>query len=180
MEFDPSRLRRGELLAAASAVLLTIFLVGGKWYGGAGGTGGSLTGWQALTDLRWLLLVTILAALGLAFMQATRRAPAVPVTMSLIVMLLGIVSVARAHLPRPDRPARRTSRRARIWALLFAIGIACGGYAVAPAGGHRAAGTRRRDIPTRPAQSRQRILEWTRRCSIVTRFSTSPDWPGSS
>ena len=62
MDFDASRLRRGERLAGASAVLLAIFLVGGKWYDGAGRTGGSLTGWQALTDLRWLLLVTIVAA----------------------------------------------------------------------------------------------------------------------
>ncbi|HEX4279930.1 MAG TPA: hypothetical protein VHZ27_04135, partial [Solirubrobacteraceae bacterium] len=93
MDFDASRLRRGEWLAGASAVLLAIFLVGGKWYGGAGRTGGSLTGWQALTDLRWLLLVTIVAAVGLVFIQATRRAPALPVTMSLVVMLLGIVTV---------------------------------------------------------------------------------------
>ena len=105
MDFDASRLRRGEWLAGASAVLLAIFLVGGKWYGGAGRTGGSLTGWQALTDLRWLLLVTIVAAVGLVFTQATRRAPALP----------GDDEPGRdaardrhrggADHPRPDRPA---------------------------------------------------------------------------
>ncbi|MGH2882292.1 MAG: hypothetical protein ACRDPA_06270 [Solirubrobacteraceae bacterium] len=45
MEFDPSRLRRGEMLAGASAVLLAVFMVGGKWYGTGTGTGGSQTGW---------------------------------------------------------------------------------------------------------------------------------------
>ena len=65
MDFDPSRLRRGEMLAGVSAVLLVIFMVGGKWYGSGAGKGGSVTGWQALTDLRWLLLVTVLAAVGL-------------------------------------------------------------------------------------------------------------------
>lgn len=124
MDFDPSRLRRGELLAAASAVLLTIFLVGGKWYGG---TGGSLTGWQALTDLRWLLIVTIIAALGLAFTQVTRRGPAIPVTMSMIVMLLGIVSVIALIIRVLIDPPAHEQAGAYL-GLLFTIGIAWGGY----------------------------------------------------
>ena len=126
MEFDPSRLRRGELLAAASAVLLTIFLVGGKWYGGSGQAGDSLSGWQALTDLRWLLLVTIVAALGLAFTQVTRRAPAVPVTMSLIVMLLGIVSVIALVIRVLIDPPAHEQAGAYL-GLLFTAGIAWGG-----------------------------------------------------
>ena len=83
-----------------------------SWSGGSGtaqrtADGGSLTGWQALTDLRWLLLVTIVAAVALVFAQVTRRAPAIPVTMSLIVMLLGHRDRGGADLPRPDqrRPA---------------------------------------------------------------------------
>jgi hypothetical protein len=126
MNFDPSRLRRGEMLAGASAVLLAIFMVGGKWYAGAGATGGSLTGWQALTNLRWLLLVTILAAVGLVVSQATRRAPAVPVTMSLIVMLLGIVTVVALIFRVLIDPAPHQQAGAYL-GLLSAIGIALGG-----------------------------------------------------
>lgn len=127
MDFDASRLRRGEWLAGATAVLLAIFMVGGKWYGGAGRTGGSVTGWQALTDVRWLLLVTIVAAVGLVLTQASRRAPAVPVTMSLVVMLLGIVSVVALIYrvlisPPPHQQA------AAYLGLLSAIGIAVAGY----------------------------------------------------
>jgi len=115
------------VLAAASAVLLTIFLVGGKWYSGAGPSGGSLTGWQALTDLRWLLLVTIVVAFGLAFTQVTRRAPAVPVTMSLIVMLLGIVSVIALVIRVLIDPPAHEQAGAYL-GLLFTIGIAWGGF----------------------------------------------------
>ena len=127
MDFDASRLRRGEWLAGAAAALLAIFLVGGKWYGGAGRGGGSVTGWQALTDLRWLLVVTIVAAVALVLTQATRPAPALPVTMSLVVMLLGIVSVVvliyRVLIsPPPHQEA------AAYLGLLSALGIAFGGY----------------------------------------------------
>ena len=90
MDFDPARLRRGEILAGAGAVLLLVFLLAGKWYGHGAH---ARTGWEALTTLRWLLLVTILAAFGLVVTQITRRAPAVPVTMSLIVTVLGLVAV---------------------------------------------------------------------------------------
>ena len=127
MDFDPARLRRGEMLAGASAVLLTIFMVGGKWYAGSGRTGGSLTGWQALTDLRWLLLVAILSAVGLVFTQASRRAPAVPVTMSLIVMLLGIVVVVALIYRVLINPAPHQQAGAYL-GLLSALGIAVGGY----------------------------------------------------
>jgi cytochrome bd-type quinol oxidase subunit 2 len=141
MDFDPSRLRRGEMLAGASAVLLAIFMVGGKWYGGAGRTGGSLTGWQALTNLRWLLLVTILAAVGLVFAQVSRRAPAVPVTMSLIVMLLGIVTVVALIFRVLIDPPPHQQAGAYL-GLLSALGIALGGYFSL-----RQEGIARRDAP---------------------------------
>lgn len=127
MEFEPSRLRRGELLAGASAVLLAIFMVGGKWYGANAGKSGSQTGWQALTDLRWLLLLTIIAAVALVVVQATRRPPAVPVTMSLVVMLLGIVTVlALIYRVLIDAPPHQEA--GAYLGLLSAVGIAVGGY----------------------------------------------------
>ncbi|HEV3390734.1 MAG TPA: hypothetical protein VG057_17060 [Solirubrobacteraceae bacterium] len=141
MDFDASRLRRGEWLAGASAVLLAIFLVGGKWYDGAGRTGGSLTGWQALTDLRWLLLVTIVAAVGLLFTQATHRAPALPVTMSLVVMLLGIATVVALIVRVLIDPPPNVQAGAYL-GLLSAIGIMVGGYLSL-----RQEGVARRDAP---------------------------------
>jgi hypothetical protein len=127
MDLDASRLRRGEMLAGASAVLLTIFLVGGKWYGAASASGPTRTGWQALTDLRWLMLVTIVAAAGLVFVQVTSRALAIPVTMSLVVMLLGIVTVLALIYRVLISPPPHQEAGAYL-GLLFAIGIMCGGY----------------------------------------------------
>jgi cytochrome bd-type quinol oxidase subunit 2 len=127
MEFDPSRLRRGELLAGTSAVLLAIFMVGVTWYGAGAGKSGSQTGWQALTDLRWLLLVTIVAAVALVVLQATRRAPAIPVTMSLVVMLLGIVTVVALIYRVLINPPPHQQAGAYL-GLLSAVGIAVGGY----------------------------------------------------
>ena len=90
MDFHPSRLRRGEVLAGVGAVLLLVFMLAVKWYGHGDH---SLTGWQALTNLRWLVVVTIACALALTITQATRRSPAVPATLSVIVTVLGLITV---------------------------------------------------------------------------------------
>jgi hypothetical protein len=92
MDFDATRLRRGELLAGAGALLLAVFLLALRWYGVGGRGSGSLTGWQGLMHLRWLALVTILAAFWLVLAQVTRRAPALPVALSVIVSVLGLLT----------------------------------------------------------------------------------------
>lgn len=124
MEFVPSRLRRGELLAGASAILLLVFLLAAKWYDRPGG---SLTGWQALTNLRWLELATIALAFGLVLVQMTRRAPAVPATMSLLVTVIGIVCVL-ALIYRVLISAPAHEQAGAFLALASALGIAGGGY----------------------------------------------------
>jgi hypothetical protein len=134
MDFDPSRLRRGELLAGAGAVLLLVFMLLGKW-------AGSHSGWQALPSLRWLVAVTIAAAFGLLILQATRRAPAVPVTMSLIVTVLGIITVlALIYRVLINPPAHQHT--AAYLGLLSAIGLGYGGYVSL-----REEGIARRDAP---------------------------------
>lgn len=126
MGFDPSRLRRGEVLAGASAVVLLVLLLVVDWYGDAGRTGGSLTGWQALTDLRWLLLVAIVLALGLVLAQVTMRAPAVPVTLSMFTMIFGTVSVVALAIRVLISPPPHQQAGAYL-GLLATIGIAVGG-----------------------------------------------------
>jgi hypothetical protein len=134
MDFDPSRLRRGELLAGAGAVLLLVFMLAGKW-------AGSNSGWAALTSLRWLLALTIAVALGLLILQTTRRAPAVPVTMSLIVTVLGIITVlALIYRVLINPPAQQHA--AAYLGLLSAIALAYGGYLSL-----REEGIARRDAP---------------------------------
>lgn len=139
MELDPGRLRRGELLAGTGAVLLLVFMLAGKWYGHGRG---ARTGWEALTVLRWLLVVTIAAALALVAAQLTRRSPAIPVTLSLIVAVLGSITVL-ALIYRVLISAPAHEQAGAFLGLLFAIGLAYGGYLSL-----REEGIARRDAPS--------------------------------
>jgi hypothetical protein len=138
MDLDPARLRRGELLAGTGAVLLLVFLLAGKWYGHAGT---SRTGWEALTTLRWLLVVTIAAALVLVAAQVTRRSPAIPVTLSMIVAVLGLISVLALVYRVLINPPSHEQAGAFL-GLISAIGLAYGGYLSL-----REEGIARRDAP---------------------------------
>jgi hypothetical protein len=135
VSFSPSRLRRGEVLAGAGAVLLLVFMLAGKW-------AGSRSGWQALVSLRWLVAVTIATALGLVVTQATRRAPAVPVTLSLFVAVLGGITVlALIYRVLINPPAHEHA--AAFLGLISALALAYGGYL-----SMREEGIARRDAPS--------------------------------
>jgi hypothetical protein len=141
MEFDPSRLRRGELIVGASAVALLACMLVLPWYGLSGAAGRtaqalglptSLTGWRALTDLRWLMLVTIALALALVVLQATQRAPALPVTMSVIVTVFGsitVIALVYRVLINPPGDSFLSPKAGAYLGLISALGIAYGGYA---------------------------------------------------
>ncbi len=103
MKFDPSRLRRGELIAGGGAVVLALALFVLPFYGvsstfaptlASEGQATTFDGWDGLLHLRWLVLIAVLAGLALVFFQATRRAPAIPVTLSLVVTVLGLLTSA--------------------------------------------------------------------------------------
>jgi hypothetical protein len=97
---DLSRLRPGEIIAAAGgvALLVVMFL---DWYAAGGTTevqGQTLelslgvNAWQAfgLTDL--ILAVCALLAIGLALVTASRRSPALPVAASVVTSSLAILA----------------------------------------------------------------------------------------
>jgi hypothetical protein len=91
---DLSRLRPGELIAAAGgvALLVVMFL---KWYElqGAGGIRSiGLTAWEAFSVTDLVLALAALAAIALAALTAARRSPAVPVAASVVTSTLGIVA----------------------------------------------------------------------------------------
>jgi cytochrome bd-type quinol oxidase subunit 2 len=124
MDLDPARLRRGELLAGTGGVLLVVFLVAGTW---TSHHGTSRTGWQILTNLRWLLLVTSVAAIALAAAQVARRSPAIPVTLSLIVAVLGVITaLALVYRVLVSPPAHEQG--GAILSLISSIALAYGGY----------------------------------------------------
>jgi hypothetical protein len=109
MELEPSRLRRGEAIAGVSGLVLLASLLLLPWYGTSSpGPSISATGWNSLSILRWLILLDALTAIGLAFFQAARRAPALPVTFSVVSMVLGLPTAIALiyrvliNLPGPD------------------------------------------------------------------------------
>jgi hypothetical protein len=89
MQVRVSHLRRGELIAAAAAVVLVAVLFALPWFGAQGAT---TTGWDGLPVVRWLLLVTAAVGLLLAVFQQTLPAPALPVVLSVIVTALALVT----------------------------------------------------------------------------------------
>ena len=126
MRLDLSRLRPSEWITAGSALALLVCLLAIKWYRYAGGV--SLNGWHGLTHVRWLAVVAIVASLALAWLQATRRSPALPVTVSMIVTSLGglllLVLIYRVLI---NAPASREG--GSFIGLAAAAGIFFGGYA---------------------------------------------------
>jgi hypothetical protein len=145
-----SRLRLGEVIAGVGGTLLLVFMLALPWYGlkspidhtAAGlGVATSVNGWHALAHVRWLMLVTIVAALALVYLQVTRRAPALPATFSVIVTLLGLfASVALIYRVLINVPGLDMQARAGAYLGLFsAIAILFGGFASLRQEGIRAA-----------------------------------------
>lgn len=142
MALELGRLRSGEWIAGAGAVVLLASMILLPWYRVTSGSGASgsqflhpttVDGWQALTIIRWLMLATILASFALVYVQASRRAPAIPVAMSLVVTVLGILTVltliVRVLIDLPGLVGNVSARAGAYVGLLGAIVIACGGYA---------------------------------------------------
>jgi hypothetical protein len=142
--FDTSRLRPGEIVAAVGAILLFVFMFFFKWYGvglprqqleaaEAFGLETSWTGWEGHTVLRWLMLLTIIAALALAFLTATQRTVALPVTMAVIVTalaaLLTVLLAYRVIVNEPHGPNELIDVEIGAWlGLLSSALITYGGY----------------------------------------------------
>jgi hypothetical protein len=98
VRFQWSRLRRPEIVAGVAAVVLLAAMFALPWYGikhklaplaANLGVSTSQDAWNSLSTTRWLMVLTVAAALALVYLQATRPAPALPATFSLFVWLLG-------------------------------------------------------------------------------------------
>lgn len=127
-------------MGACSVVLLaSMFAI--EWYGFTAqlrpstaslGPSTSVNGWNALTNARWLMLLTIVCGLALVYVQAARRAPAIPVTLSVIVAVLGlltvIVLVYRVLINEPGSDAVVEQKAGAFVGLASAIAILIGGY----------------------------------------------------
>ncbi len=95
---DTSRVGRGEMIAAVSAVLLFLFMFIFDWFGiDASGIGLDASrgwnAWQAFDFINIILLITVLVAVGAALLTANAQSVNAPVAISAITAGLGILSV---------------------------------------------------------------------------------------
>jgi len=96
-----SRVYRGELTSAVSALALLALMFLSKWYGVAGvpdpsaarpATSTAEDAWNGLTIVRWVMLLTILAALGSVVLHASQRSHGTRTDTSRVVVALGSVT----------------------------------------------------------------------------------------
>jgi hypothetical protein len=132
--------RAGELTSAGSALLLLAIMFALKWYGVVGiahGTEGSgvssaENAWQALTGLRWLMLLTIFVALTAVILHISQRRHGAQTNTGALVAALGTITAAflvnRVLIDLPSPDAVVDVKLGGFVGLICAIGIALGGY----------------------------------------------------
>ncbi len=120
-----SRLRSGELLAAAGAVALAVlsFL---PWYRSRVG---SLTAWDTFGVMDVLIVAAIAAAATLAVATVTERTPALPVASAIWTTLAAVLAVLAILIGLLHLPDHALGVRAAGWlGLVAGLAILAGGW----------------------------------------------------
>ncbi len=154
------RVHSGELISATSALLLVPIIFALEWFGKVGipalrrsGLTGSENAWNGMTLVRWLMLATILLALGSVVLHAsqrshgTRTATGVPV--AAFGTLLALAVGYRVLLVPPSADSVVDVKLGAFLGLLATIGIALGGFESA-----REERARRDDVVQRSRKAR--------------------------
>jgi hypothetical protein len=136
-----TRVRVGELISAASALLLLVLMFATKWYGVAGvpdpsyarpAVSGAEDGWNALTVVRWVILLTVIAAVGAVFLHASQRTHGTKTDTGRLVAFLGTVCsvllIYRVLIALPSAGTVIDQKLGAVLGLGCALGIAWGGY----------------------------------------------------
>jgi len=139
---DPRRLRAGEWVTVASglALLVSLFL---PWYGEA-------SGFEALSVIDVVLAAIAISAVLLGVVTAQQRVPAVPLAVSALVELAGVLGLLLVLLRVVDLPGGADERAWGLWVALVAAAGVVGGAAIAMRD-ESWPGAPRRDIETMPA-----------------------------
>ena len=106
-------------------MLLLAAMLALPWYRGPRG---SVTGWDGLIHLRWVLLAAVVLALATAVFQVTRPGPAIPVTLTVFATLLGGASTILLIYRVLADPPGGTRKVGGFVALGAAAAIAYGGW----------------------------------------------------
>jgi hypothetical protein len=136
-----SRPRLGELISAGCALALLILLLATAWYGVAGvpdptyarpAVSGTETGWDGLSDIRWVIVVTAIVAVGAVVLRISQREHGRQTDASRLVTALGLLCSALLIyrvlivLPSPDKVLDQ--KLGALLGLGCALGIALGGH----------------------------------------------------
>ena len=131
----------GELVSAGCALALLILLVTTAWYGVAGvpdptharpAVSGTESGWNGLSDVRWVIVLTAIVAVGAVALRISQRRHGRQTDVSRLVAALGLLCTALLvyrvliALPSPDKVIDQ--KLGALLGLAFAIGIALGGH----------------------------------------------------
>lgn len=140
MNFTVSRLRNGDRVVALGALALLLVTFFFKWFGvhvpalfsafvAANGTSTSANAWHSLDVIRWLLVLTILAAVVLVALVGTGRRSQASLA-ALMVFGLGLLSTALVlYRVAISNPFAHAEVKLGAWLGLGACAlIAYGGY----------------------------------------------------
>jgi hypothetical protein len=139
-QFDTTRIRFGDMIAAGAGLLLLISLFL-KWYKvsaeGLVDVSASVSGWEALGFIDILLFLIAIIAIAVAVARAANVMPSLPVSTGLLILGLGVIAlllVLFRLLSIPDEgagdlPGVDVGRSFGIFvALIAAIGVTVGGW----------------------------------------------------
>jgi hypothetical protein len=133
---------RGELVSAGCAVLLLVLMLAVAWYGvdqipaqaGSRGRGAlAETGWDGLTGIRWLVLLTVLVALAAVGAHAARppRQTIAAVRLALLVLssATAVALIIRVLIDLPSSDRVVDQKLGAVLGMLASLGIVLGAAA---------------------------------------------------
>lgn len=135
-------LTRGELISGASALVLLVLTVAVPWYGVDGipggpgsrhGGPGTQTGWEGLSDVRWLILLTVVVAGATLAVHAVGPARQTVAALRLALLGLGwataVAVIVRVLIDLPASDQVVDQKLGAIFGLAAALGVALGASA---------------------------------------------------
>ncbi|MGH2857778.1 MAG: hypothetical protein ACRDMJ_09860 [Solirubrobacteraceae bacterium] len=133
--------RTGEVVAAAASVALLVVMVMTEWYGVAGVPDPSYarpavstaeTGWDGLSDVRWVIVATAVVAVGSLLLHASQREHGVETDTGRAVAGLGLLSAAllayRVLISLPGGGRVLDQKLGALIGLALALAVAWGGW----------------------------------------------------
>ena len=136
-----SKLGVGELVSAGCALALLILLFATAWYGVAGvpdptyarpAVSGTESGWNGLSDVRWVIVLTAIVAVGSVALRISQREHGRQTDLSPVVTALGLLCAAllvyRVLIVLPSSDKVIDQKLGALLGLACAVGIALGGH----------------------------------------------------